>query len=343
MATKVGLESPALNLAAVEHALHDSPNTFEFFAAVRLLELLRPNRTRVGGFGDPADEVAHFGVNHGLAFPASEIQALELEDAEPARVKVNFMGLTGPSGLLPYAYSQLISERRLQKDTALAAFFDLFHHRLLSLFYVAWEKHRFTRQYERSGTDAVTEHLIDLAGLGVPRSERFGSIGIQTFAAYSGLLAPEPRSAVGLEQMIGDFFGVPVTIVQFLGGWYPVSPTDQCEVGEEEISSQIGFGALVGDAVCDPQARVRVRLGPLTRKQFDSFLPNGSAHDELRSLVRLYSHDQFEFEVQLVLRAEDVPGFALDGAATSGERLGWSTWIRTAPKPVDADETVLLL
>jgi type VI secretion system protein ImpH len=343
MAAAFGMESTPLNLGLLERALLEDPNSFEFFTAVRLLERVRPGRVAVGGHGDPSEEVVHFGVNNALAFPASEIQTLTESEGQPASMKVNFMGVTGPSGVLPYVYTQIVHERALVKDTGLAAFLDLFHHRMISLFFVAWEKHRFTRRYERDGSDPLTEHLLDLGGLGLETDQRLPDIKAQSLAGYAGLLGPEPRGAVALEQLLSDYFGVNVSVEQFLGGWYSVHTQDQCALDEDTVSSQLGYGSLVGDEVWDPQARVRVRIGPLTRAQFDAFLPTGKAHKALRQLVRLFAHDQFEFEAQLVLRRDDVPGLELGDPDDSGERLGWSTWIRTAPRHQHADQTVLRL
>ncbi len=89
----------------------------------------------VGGFSSPDDEAVRFRVNPRLGFPASEIQQLELHDDAPAEMMVNFMGLTGPMGVLPYAYSEFILERLRAKDSSFASFLDIFNHRAISLFY----------------------------------------------------------------------------------------------------------------------------------------------------------------------------------------------------------------
>jgi type VI secretion system protein ImpH len=336
------METPAVGQPELEAQLRENPTSFEFFQAVRVLERLYPQRDRVGKFGAPAAEVARFGANPDTAFPASEIQRLELSDG-PARMAVNFMGLTGPEGVLPYYYSLLISERMRARDTTLRDFFDIFHHRMISLFYLAWEKYRFTVSYERDQQDRVTQHLKDLIGLGESGLQDRLSIRDDALLFYAGLFAPRQRSATALQQLLEDYFGVPVEVEQFVGGWYPLSASTHCTLGEEgDASEQLGWGAVAGEEVWDPQARVRLRLGPLTRRQYDQFLPTGSAYEPLKTLTRFFSGDQFDFEVQLVLARDEVPASAI-GVGVPGSPLGWCTWMRSRPFSRDADDTILTL
>jgi type VI secretion system protein ImpH len=329
-------------LGLAERSLREEPHSFGFFQAVRLLERLFPDRARVGQFEDPGREVVRFGVSSALAFPASEIQELDIAEDGPARMRVNFFGLTGPQGVMPHAYTLLVQDRLRERDTALRDFLDLFHHRIISLFYQAWRKHQFTVAQEDRTHDRLNEHLLDLIGLG-PASAR-GHLALPDDALIyrAGLIAPQPRGAASLQQLIEDFFDVTAVVEQFAGGWYGVSAQDRCAVGgAEDAGNRLG-GAVVGDEIRDTQARVRVRLGPLTRERYDEFLPGGTGYRELASMLRFYSHDQFEFEVQLILSAEDVPGVRL-GDGTEDPRLGWSTWIRSTERAIDSDETLLTL
>jgi type VI secretion system protein ImpH len=343
MAAEDGMEDTPVGLGQVEAALREDATSFEFFQAVRLLEALRPKRSAVGHFVDPAEEVVRFSVPSSLAFPPSEIQSLELPEKGQARMRVNFMGLTGPLGVLPHTYSLLVTERERARDRALGAFLDLFHHRLISLFYRAWRKHRSTAAGDRD-IDRLKEHLRDLAGIGLESMQDRLPLSDEALISYIGLIAPQPRSAAALQQLLADYFEVPVEIEQFIGGWYSLSVKEQCPVGEENgATNRLGLGAVVGDEVWDPQSRVRIRIGPLTRTQFDRFLPTGSAYEPLRALARFFSHDQQEFEVQLILARDEVPGCVLDTAETFPQPLGWSTWIRSTAFSRDADETILKL
>jgi type VI secretion system protein ImpH len=344
VAPSSGMEDASLGPDALLEDLVAEPSAFEFFQAVRLLSRFFPERATVGRFTEPADEVAHFMASPSLAFPASEIQRLELPPTGPAQLRVNFMGLVGPLGVLPYQYTTLIAERLRVRDSALQSFFNIFEHRILALFYRAWEKSRFTVAYERDGADRVTEHLLDLIGLGLPSARGHLPVPDEALLFYAGALLPHPRSAVALEQMLEDFLRVPATVEQFVGGWYPLERSTQCALGEEVgPANQLGLGAVVGDEIWEQQGRLRVRLGPLDREQYESFLPSGAAHHTLRALVQFFTHDQFEVELQLVLAHDAVPTCRLGADGDRPASLGWATWLRTATSPRDADETVLTL
>jgi type VI secretion system protein ImpH len=133
-----------------------------------------------------------------------------------------------------------------------------------------------------------------------------------------------------------------VEVEQFVGAWYPLERATQCELDEDGPSTQLGLGAVAGDELWDLQSRVRVRLGPLTRAQYDRFLPGGSAHEQLRALTRFFGNDQLDFEIQLVLARDEVPPCTL-GGDDAGLPLGWCTWIKTVPFGRDADETTFTL
>ena len=55
---------------------------------------------------------------------------------------------------------------------------------------------------------------------------------------YVGLLSLQARSAAALEQILGDYFEVPVEVEQFVGAWYPLDPASQSQVEEGDLEAQ---------------------------------------------------------------------------------------------------------
>jgi type VI secretion system protein ImpH len=340
----VELDGVPPEFSELAEMLYRAPYRFDFFQAVRLLERIAPTRKPVGQFVKPYAEAVHFGAHPSLAFPASQIQSLTPREGKPPFMEVNFMGLSGPLGLLPHAYTELLMERIRQKDGTLRDFLDLFHHRMISLFYQAWEKYRFTIAYERGERDRFSHHLLDLIGLGTPGLQNRQEVPDDSLIYYSGLLSMNTRSATALEQILRDYFEVPVEVEQFIGAWYPMDQENQCHIGEESgYSEQLGWGAVAGDEIWDHQSRIRLRVGPLTFAQYRDFLPGGSARRALGAIARFFSRGEFDVEVQLVLDRCEVPPCELNQDEEAGPRLGWSTWMKSAPLVRDPDDTVLVV
>jgi type VI secretion system protein ImpH len=347
MATASRPENPDVsrdNAAVMEERLREDPCRFEFFQAVRLLQRLGGGRQPVGRFASPAEEAVRFQAHSTLTFPASQIQSIDWTNESQPRMMVNFAGLTGPLGVLPYCYTELIVERMRAKDETLGAFFDIFNHRIISLFYQAWEKYRFAIAYERGEFDRFSHHLMDLIGLGTEGLQDRQAVLDDSLLYYTGLLSQQPRSAMALEQLLSDYFQVPVEVEQFAGAWYRLDPDTQCEFQDgDTYSEQLGFGAVVGDEIWDQKSRVRIRLGPMSLAQYLDFLPEGTAYAPLRALARFFGNDEFEFEAQLVLKRDEVPRCEIGGEGETSPRLGWVTWVKSLPVSSDADHTILKL
>jgi type VI secretion system protein ImpH len=244
--------------------------------------------------------------------------------------------------VLPYWYSVVVDEASRGRNHAVRAFLDIFQHRMLSHFYRAWEKSRSEVGFERGAADQLAPVVRAIVGLNAPGLE--GRMGVSDTALlfYSGLLGPSQRSAIGLEQLLEDYFGAPVRVEQFSGGWFELSPDAFLRLGEDDTpSAQLGVGAVVGTAIWNEQARVRIRVGPLARDDFERFLPSGPAHGELRELVHFYADEAVDFDLQLVLRQDDVPPTVL--GQTSSLPLGWGSWLCTRPSSSDKDQVVFSL
>ena len=147
--------------------------------------------------------------------------------------------------------------------------------------------------------------------------------------------------------MLQDYFQVPARIDQFQGQWLQLEPSSRTCLSGDGGNNQLGVSAVAGDRVWDRQSKFRVRLGPMSYAQFTEFLPDRDPVPERKTffllvqLIRLYAEPTLDFDVQLVLKAEEVPDCQLTGDGTFGARLGWNTWLLTRPATVDAEDVVL--
>ncbi len=169
-----------------------------------------------------------------------------------------------------------------------------------------------------------------------------GRLAVQDRALlrYAGLLGQMPTCAASLEAILRDYFGVDAEVEQFVGAWYPLKEDDQSDLALEGMNNQLGEGAIAGDAVWDPQARFRVRLGPLNLVRFLAFMPEGQAVRELQDLIRFYVGSVLQFDLQLVLKADEVPWCRLGDESAAGPRLGWSGWLKTGEFSEDAGDAM---
>lgn len=317
----------------------DEAYSFEFFQAVRLLERISNERKTVGKTALPHEEIVRFRSRITLDFPSSEVHEIrEKEDGSAPEMLVNFMGSIGASGVLPIHYTELALDRVRRGDTALWSFLDIFTHRSISMFYQAWAKYRFPVGYER-GRDEFTGYLFDFAGLGTNGLRGRMHLEDETLLPYAGLIAQKPHSASAIENILDDYFGIRSNIHQFFGQWIDLEKSDHSSLGR--VGSTLGVTSIIGTRIWDQQSKFRLKLGPLTFNKFLAFLPNGSAHKALKSIVKFMVGYEFDFDVQLVLQKKEVPGTVLTTRALRKPMLGWTSFLKT--QPVEQDDEQLIL
>ena len=335
MATQSRTTDPPLT-----QQLFDEPYRFRFFQAVRVLERAKAHRKPVGQDAAANEEVVRFRTRQTFSFPACEIHDLTddpAQDSNPPEMMVSFMGVTGPLGVLPHQYTELLMDRIRYGDTALWSFLDIFNHRLISHFYRVWEKYHFPVAYERTGEDQFTAFLFDLIGLGTNGLRRRFSFNDQSLLFYGGLIAQRPHSATAIAAIVSDYFAVPANVVQFPGEWLKLGDNVSA-LGR--ANSQLGGNTIAGTRVWSEQSKFRVRVGPMSLKNFRRFVPVGQAYKPLTEILRFLSGLEFEFDVQLVLKKDEVP-FSILGIDQHGPRLGWTSWLKTTEFHADDDQVVV--
>ena len=331
---------------AVIEKLFREPYRFDYFQAVRLLELW----LRRQGISQPDGlaRLVRFENSLSLGFPASQLEAITTDppglapdaralaaalassDLRAIRVRPAFMGLLSNNGVLPAHYTERIAEHeQLHKDDGPRAFLDSLSNRSLALFYQAWKKYRLELHYRDRDEDGFLPLLLHIAGLGHPavrqrlRTREAGDVPMDAIGYFAASIRHRPVSAVQLARVLSAYFGQPVQVEQFIGGWYAVPLAQQSALGNPNAT--LGRTALTGPRVWQRDLRLRLVVGPLDAAGFMRFLPGGRAARALRTLLSLFTGLTLEYEVELVLRAADVRSVTLgdDGAG----RLGWNAYL----------------
>jgi type VI secretion system protein ImpH len=340
---------------AVIERLFAEPYRFEYFQAVRLLELwLKRHGTAQQGV---VANFLRFQNSTSLNFPASQLEAMHTEPKDLRRdsrslgealqastlkyirITPAFMGLLGGNGALPAHYTERIAAHVLyEKDEGPRAFLDTFSNRSLALFYEAWRKYRLELKYQVDGKDTFLPLLLSLAGLGNESlrkrltDEEGGAVLDESIGYFAAAMRHRPASAVQISRVLSEYFGQAVKAIQFIGCWYDVPPTQQTTLGG--ANAVLGGGAMSGSRVWQRDLRMRLEIGPLGAASFDSFLPGGKAARALKSMLTMFTGVTLEYEVQLVLAAADVQCASLS-EERSGGRLGWDTFLVSEPQTED--------
>lgn len=315
---------------SVVRSLLDTGYNYSFFQAVRLLQDLRPGAPRVGHQGPPEREAVRFRPSLNLSFAPSDIGNIRAvpgpDGSTRYEITTNFMGLYGTTSPLPTYYTEDLLQQDPEKSLV-RGFLDLFHHRVISLFYRAWEKYRYAVQFSPDGTDPFSRSLLALLGVSLdlfPEGHRVPPLRV---LAYAGLISQRPHSSAALRGILADYFQpAPIDIEACVGQWLPVPHDQQNRLGEK--NSSLGGNLTLGERVYDRSCTFRVVVGPVGLEDFMEFLPSGDKMAELREIVDLFNSDCLDYEIEVRIRRQEIPELRL---ASKSARLGWTTWPGARP------------
>jgi type VI secretion system protein ImpH len=313
--------------------IHAQPWNYDFFQALRRIECESPHLPRLGHSLRLVDDPIRLGQQPDCAFAPSTLAAMTLEDeVKPARLEQFFFGLGGPNGPLPLHLTEYVRERqRNNADDSSKRFLDIFHHRLLSLFYRAWAEARPTVSHDRPDDDYWSARLAAFSGRGMSRLLDHGPIPGPAKLHFSGHLSAKTRYPDGLKAIIEDYFALPVQIVEFVGQWLELPERS----GLGACANQLGIDFCLGSHVWDRQHKFRIRLGPLTLDEYMGMLPGGEPFRHLAAWVIEYQGHELDWDLNLVLHQRQVPKLQLNGEF----RLGYNTWLGSPS--TDADNLIL--
>jgi type VI secretion system protein ImpH len=313
---------------------------YDLFQAMRLLECAYPNKIRFGEGKHPEREPPiRFGQAIALTFETTTITSFEQPDgkvyAKPL-LKQRAFGLFGTNGPMPIHLTDYVYQRSRKGDKTWEAFANLFHHRMLSLFYRAWANNEPTVSFDRPKEDRFSDYVGSLSGLGGDVFKNRDAMPDLTKYHYTAALAGV-KSAENLRAMLSDYFGLTVIIEQFVGEWLTIDRTDLTRLQWRVGNNQLGRSAVLGRQVWGCQHKFRVYFAALTWEQYQSVLPTGKRLEQLTAIIRNFSGDALSWDVHLVLKKEEVPQTRLG----QHSQLGWSAWLGKRQSQTDAQDLIL--
>lgn len=315
-------------------ALAAAPHAYEFYQVMRLLEALHPNRPRFGRSTRPADDLLRLAQEPSVTHTPASLAGYEPgADDRPDRLLVHFFGLFGTDGPLPLHLTEYARDRRRNHgDPSFARFVDLFHHRALSLFYRAWADVRPTVSFDRPEQDRFGAYMASLIGLGTLGLRDRDAMPDLTKLHFAGHLAGHTRHAEGLAKILSSFFTMPVRVESFVGTWLRLPRSDYTLLSGGSATAALGQSALLGARIWTRQDKFRIVFGPLTLAEYERLLPGGLSFHRLIPIVRNYAGDVLLWDVNLILKRDEVPPTRLGQQG----RLGWTTWLMPRRSQADA-------
>jgi type VI secretion system protein ImpH len=319
------VEAPEPALAGLLGQLAEHPWAHGFYQTLRRMEAETPGRPRLGRTARPRQDALRLAQDPSAIFAPAHIAAFEpSREGNPARLLVHFFGLFGPDGPLPLHLTDYARDRRRNhRDPSFQRFADMFHHRALSLLWRAWADVRPTVSFDRPAEDRFQTYVGALIGLGQDTLRDRDAMPDLTKLHFAGLFANQTRHASGLGAILSAFFTMPVRIECFIGAWLTMPPPDRSALGRERRSGVLGESILLGASVWSRQNKFRIVCGPLSLSDYLRLLPGGQSFRRLIPIVRNYAGDTMLWDVNMVLRAEEVPKTQLGRQG----RLGWTTWL----------------
>jgi type VI secretion system protein ImpH len=326
--------------SAVKQRLLEQACAFSFFKAVHLLESFAGGRAP-GRTLSPINDPVRFRVLPGFSFPASDIATIRNGDRAPIpEMTVNFMGLIGPKGVLPNWYNEHALQLNNKKAHAFNEFLDMFHHRLISLFYLAWKKYRLAENFQPDGTDPISRSLADLAGIdpaGQERDPQYYHNARQRLIYFSGMVCRAVPTASAIEAVIANAVGAPVRVEQFVMRMIAVHEENRSCLGRN--NGTLGKDAICGSRIRDINNYFIVKLGPLTWEKYLAFQPRSRNLDLVQLLIARIAGMEYEFEVQLILKGPEIPGLCL-GGRRGAPLLGRTVLLRNPERPYSRDVVI---
>lgn len=306
--------------------LEANPFATDLFALMRRIEACIPNQSKLGRASKYDQEPLQFGQEPSSLFASSSIAKLyRYSNGRKPKLAIHSFGLFGPNGAMPLVFTEYVKERMAHhNDSTLSDFADIFHNRLIMLFYRAWADAQSCASLDRK-EETFTRYIAWLSANGLDPDSKADSIPDHARWHNTGHLLRSTRNAEGIKNILANFFNVQVKIEEFVSHWLRLHNDEQTCLGKIK-GTQLGHDTVLGRKILDRQHHFRIHLGPMTQQEYDQFLPKNHKHQQLTDWVRTYIGVELTWDLHLILKnTGEKIGMKLD----QKKHLGWNSWLGT--------------
>lgn len=315
--------------------LKERPYDYDLFQVLRLLDAQDGAQWPLGKAPHPHQEPIRLGQQPSLSFAPTTLASAEVKkECTAHELMIYSFGLLGPNGPMPLHFTEYVRERYLHhQDSTFLDFLNLFHHRLILLFYRAWANSQPTVSLDREDNQAFNHYISSLIGMGSGETYSDDSIPRDAKCFMAGHFVRQHYDAEGLAKILSHYFQLPVQILENIPVWLPIAKEQQTRLSIHQLP-KLGQDTFLGLMARDIQHKIRIELGPMTLAQYQLFLPDQAHAIELRDWVRHYIGIEYQWDVRLILHKEEVARAQLGG----DQRLGLSSWLRDDDNDCDAND-----
>lgn len=259
-----------------------------FYRLCQILEKQHSGHPPTGSTSNPVDDPVRFYPHPGMGFPAGEVKAVEYDENDPAAppvIRTTFLGLYGVDSPLPTIW---IDDIVLQREghEAMQGFLDIFSHRIMTHFYRIWRKYSYPATFEAGGSDAISQSLLGLVGLGIPGTAGQIATPVSRFLALLGVLRLPGRTEAGIRAIVHLL--APATTVQVS----PYSPRTVVVKEHPELTDDGGIvldGSVpLGETVTDLNSQLVIALRTDDEQEARAWFPGGELHQDFLVMLRVY-------------------------------------------------------
>ncbi|REL27686.1 type VI secretion system baseplate subunit TssG [Thalassotalea euphylliae] len=314
---------------------HQQRDMFELFALMRAIESRALLSQPLGHSKTPRDDVARFGQSPLSAFHAAAISNISLSTKiGKYKIKNSYWGLFGHNGALPSHLTEYAQERiSKHKDDTLCEFLDIFHHRLICLYYRAWKTGYPAIQFDHMQTNQFVQQLSALArsesgALSTdihPQATSDSSPAHQRGLYFAGLLTHKNLGAKAVQQILSDLFSVAVIVNEFQASWLTIARRDRSVLTKSgTANNKLKHNAIIGKRTFQRSYKVTVELAALKLEQYTQFLPNHAQGKALKRWINQLISPDITVDVTLNLAS----GECCSSRLSQQTRLGYTSWLQ---------------
>ncbi|MFC6051551.1 type VI secretion protein [Acinetobacter sp. Ac_877] len=290
------------------------------FAFIRGVESLCDFKYGIGDEIRFADTSVRFKQTAFLNFPNKQINSINIKDGV-LNVDVKGFGLFGPNGSLPIHITEMIYERKIhQKDTLFNDFVDIFHNRLISLFYKAWRDAQDITSLENKDAWKFSKYIASILGI---ENQKESKRSLHHYDQFynSSLLLNKNMPLENFKAILTNFFETDVEIEEYIGQWIDASAFSITLENKNQVT--LGQGFLVGDKIFDITQKIRLVIGPIDLQKYLKFIRGQKFANQLIEWVGQYTRHQLDWDVDFIVDYKTIPVSSLSG----GVSLGLTSWL----------------